>query len=311
MKIFKDNLFKNLQNVVEIKAKFQKVLLIYDENVTEIMITKIYETIKLNCVFNKVEINNLPKIEINNGYKLLVFACSAKNFFNLNFNFSDFICFFIPTDSNYLPFFINENNRLESKNNYLFLSENFIDEKIVFSCLFNRVVASLNAMIFDNTINLKQLDLMQITQKNLFDVLNEFENENFEDFKILKQLKLDYETLPIIDYILLLAFDTLATAIREKNLAITDIYKNLKNDYVKINKYYNLISSQVFIQVIDFNYVFLSNLLKQSLKTINNIFNLKNYFNGYNPQTIINNLKEYSKNADILFNYLFLFNVFG
>lgn len=311
MIIFKADLFANLQNVIEAKAKFQKVLLIYDEQVPSAELNKIANTIKTHCVFNQVFVDNITEAEIYNGYKLLVFFCSAKRFFKLNFNLADCINFFIPTDCNYLPFFVDSNFNLSTQNNYLFLSNNAIDENIIFSCLFNCVYSAFNALAFNSEIANKKLDLSHITQQSVLNLLQQFENEQFIDFKILKQLNLDYENLPMVDYFLLLALDAFTTSIKDNNLSLTDVYKNLKSDYAKINKFYSICENKTFLQAVNLNFFYLNALIKQCVGYLNKIFDITNIFNKRNVNNILSQLKNYATQDNLLLNYLFLYNVFG
>ena len=106
MKIYGDNLVEKLKQLVETKAKYQKVMLLFDENISSVEINKIYEEIKGFCVFNQACINTINKEEIYNGYKLIIFRCSVDNFLQCDLNKDEFICVFYPTDNFILPYFL-------------------------------------------------------------------------------------------------------------------------------------------------------------------------------------------------------------
>ena len=52
MKICIENKLQELKKIVQQKAKFQKVMLIFDESVSNIEISEIYNEIKEFCVYN-------------------------------------------------------------------------------------------------------------------------------------------------------------------------------------------------------------------------------------------------------------------
>ena len=69
-----------------IYAKYQKVMLLYDDSVSNIQIQEVYHSIKGICVYNQSEIASLDKNEIFNGYKLIIYFCSVDGFFNFYFD---------------------------------------------------------------------------------------------------------------------------------------------------------------------------------------------------------------------------------
>ena len=59
MKICNDEFYKEIKNIVQTKAKYQKVMLLYDENVSSIDIAKIYNSIKELCIYNQCNIDDI------------------------------------------------------------------------------------------------------------------------------------------------------------------------------------------------------------------------------------------------------------
>ena len=80
MKIINENPLKEIKNIVETKAKYQKVMFLFDDNVSNIKIREIYEEIKGFCVYNQANIKELEKEELFNGYSLIIFHCSIDSF---------------------------------------------------------------------------------------------------------------------------------------------------------------------------------------------------------------------------------------
>ena len=112
MQIIKDNFSNNLLEIVNKYAKYQKVMVVYDNSVNNANLLQIYELIGANCVFNKLNMTIEDYSELNNGYKLLIFLCEADSFINFEFDVGEFINVFIPTDNAVLPFFLKGNNFL-------------------------------------------------------------------------------------------------------------------------------------------------------------------------------------------------------
>ena len=52
MKICNDNPIKEIKNIVQEKAKYQKVMVLFDENVSNIETQSIYQEIKDICIYN-------------------------------------------------------------------------------------------------------------------------------------------------------------------------------------------------------------------------------------------------------------------
>lgn len=302
MEILKD--LNGLLNVVQKHAKFQKVLLCYDNQVANFNIMQIYQTIKEHCIFNQMSLQKLNFNELNNGYKLVIFLCSANSFLKANLNCADFVCIFMPTDSNILPFFVNQQNMLQT-NNFLFLKNAEMDINILFSVYFNRFYNYLKDMLFMQESNINfEFNIKAITQKSLLNLLNT-QTMEFVDLKLLKVCNIDYKFLPAIDCLLLQGFLWLTNAIRQNNLALVDVYKAMKDNLESVNYYYNLATDKVFLEIVNLNFFNLNQILTQSLQ-LTQILPLTEKL----TKTEFEKIKEFCKNDKNLLNYLYLYNFF-
>ncbi len=307
MQIIKDNFLLNLKNIINKNAKFQKVMLFFDKTVSNLNISKIYQEIKEICVFNKMEMENLNQQEIYNGYKLAIFCCSANSFKNLNLNLSEFINIFIPTDCGIMPFFLNENFILCNNNNYLFLTTNQVDVNVLFSIYFNKFYNYLKDIMFKQESNISfDFNISQITQLKILEMLQQENELEFIDVKFLNKFKMDYNNLPLIDFLLLNAFCVLINSLHENNVCLVDIYKSMKDEYKQIDKYYALANNCVFNQIVNLNFLCLKDVLNFSINKLKEFsFAIKL------DNNVVKNLKEFCKNEDNLLNYLYLYNIFG
>ena len=85
MKLCYDNPLKELKKIIEINAKYQKVMLLFDDSVSNVEIREVYDTIKQDCIYNQSNILELDDKEIFNGYKLIIYFCSADGFLKCDF----------------------------------------------------------------------------------------------------------------------------------------------------------------------------------------------------------------------------------
>ena len=137
MKICYENPLKEIKNTVEKKAKFQKVMLLYDDYVSNVQITEIYDSIRGFCVYNCCNIKNIDENEIYNGYKLVIFVCGVDSFLKCNLKKDEFINIFFPQDSAVLPYLLNDSNMIEKSENYLIIQNSNIDFVAMASLSFN------------------------------------------------------------------------------------------------------------------------------------------------------------------------------
>ena len=326
MKIFNKFDLNSFKNLVERHAKFQKVMLLFDENVSNLQIEKLHSAIKEICIFNKTYLQNLDKKEIYNGYKMLIFVCSANSFLKTDLNLDEFVNIFLPINFEILPFFIDNNNKisppnfgkedeinikngicLAEENNFIFINPG-IDIAIFYSYYFNNFFACLNNILSnENTPFDVNCRLDFITQKRMLQFLDV--KFKFEDVEILKQLNLDYKFLPYLDYYLLLAIYLLISAIKQHKLSMVDVYKLANNNDNLIDEIYAKFNNCNFYQLLNLNYYNLKDLLNFSLKNM-----LKIDLPPITEQEktfLLLQIKEFCKNSKTFFSYLYLFNIFG
>ena len=317
----------DFKTIVERYAKFQKVMLVYDDTVSQIDLQKLHECIKEICIFNKMFIQSLNDNEICNGYKLLIFVCSADSFLKINFSLEDYVNVFIPTSNEILPFFVNnefecqfaknldelalDNNANLNNTNFIFVNAG-IDENIFFSFYFNNFVHCLNSIFF----NMKEIVVASTNKGKIKDIeffslqteLNFLiDDVEYLDIKILKHLNLEYKFLPYIDYYLLLAFSVLISAIKQKSLNLVDVYKGAKENYNLIDNFYAKLNDNSFFQLLNLNFFNLKQILTTSFQ---NLCKLSlNAISFKDVKLILNGLKDYCKFDNGIFVYLYLFNI--
>ena len=310
MKIYNENPLKEIKNIVQLKAKFQKVMLLFDDNVSNLEIHAIYEEIKEMCIFNKVEINKINKDELFNGYRLIIFYCSAENYLKCEFNKEEFICVFVPVGSSILPFYLNLNNNVESKNNYLLMNKAKIDLNLLASIKFNMFYNYFKNLISgQNSIADFSLN-QEITQFNALNYLeNISENTFFVDIDIIKFHNIDYCDLILIDLILVDAFLLLIESVKEQNLMLVDVYKSMKDDCEMIEKFYRLSSNEIFIKLILLNYNCLHKYCENTKQKLIDLIGFCSVEQG-KIENLMQKIKNYAKNDNDLIAFLYLYNIF-
>ena len=297
------NDFNEIKNIVESRAKYQKVMLIYDEETSETEIIGVYEQIKEICMFNKMIINQDLE-EIYNGYKLLIFCVSSNSFLQFNYNIEEFVSVFIINEQNALPFYLDYASKKSLSERYLFSSKKILDIGAISSVKFNRFYNYLNELISYNYSQLK----LDFESNNYVDI-NTIENDFcFYDIEILKKACLSYDKVLIVDFLILCGFNCVINAISNNTLQLVDCYKSIKEDIQLIDKFYALQASNTFVKIIELNINFLSAYCN---KTKTEILNLLKDVNETEIVEILSKIKDYSKNENSLLNYLYLYNVFG
>lgn len=320
MKILYDSKLLELRNIIERCAKYQKVMLLYD-NVGEFDIYEIYESIQDICIFNKHDINNKKEsIQdiINNGYRALIFLTNVDAFLTADLDISDFINIFIPLSGSILPYCLKSDYRLKAEaNNYILLENAAIDVNILSSIYFNKFLTC-----FKNLLNMKSNSIdyfdfeTQITHSQIMEEINnkasseKFDFE-FEDVKILKNCDIDYASLPIVNYLLIAAISFVINSVKNHNLSIVDIYKAVGDDYKLIDKFYAMASNEMVLSLINLNYHFLSLACEKTKSKILDIIAL-----GVNNDThiideLLSKIKNYAKYDNGILGYLYLYNIFS
>ena len=134
MKVYFEN---SIKNIIEQKAKFQKVMLLFDESSLTGEINNIYEEIRDICVFNKCDISLVDENEVFNGYRLIIYYCSADNYLKINFNKNEFINVYILQDNKVLPFVLDDINNFSSLDNHIILKSKQVDLRMLASIYLN------------------------------------------------------------------------------------------------------------------------------------------------------------------------------
>ena len=310
MIVIKDDYCNKVFDLVEKHAKYQKVMLIYDDSVSNIINSEIYNKIKEICIFNQCKSSELNN-EIFNGYKMLVFVCSSDSFLNLNVNIDEFLNVFCSTDGNVFPFLINSNNKVNKNENYIITNKNVLDVSMMSSLIFNKffnLIKNLNCIdlgLADRNFCIDDIELEQT-----FKLENINENYEFVDLDILRKCALNYKSLPVIDMILIDAFLVVFQGIKQQQLSLVDIYKSCREDYDKVDKFYALFENENFSSVVKLNFSFLTGLLlkyKSKIKDCLDVVEL----DENEIQDVIIKVKNYCKNNNSILSYLYLFNIFG
>ncbi len=311
MNIYYESPIKEIKNIVQSKAKYQKVMLLFDDSISNIVISEVYESIKETCVYNQMNIKNIDKNEIYNGYRLIIYFCKTDSFLKCDFNRAEFINVYIPQDGAILPFFLNNENHIISSEDYLFLDRSKVDLNSISSFYFNsfynyfkNVKDGLNIGFLTN---LNQ----EISHVNILNFIKQLPSETFcVDVDILKHGNTAFKDLIFVDLVLIDAILTLITCVKNQNLMLVDVYKSAKEDDVMIEKFYKLYNNEIFTNIILLNYNCLYNYC---LKTKQKILDLIMFYEiDYEKiNSVIHDVKLYAKNSNDLIAYLYLFNIFS
>ena len=298
MNLIYSNNVEEIKKIVETKAKFQKVLLLHDDTVSTSEIDDIYNVIKNLCIYNQMDLNNIDNNELYNGYRIVIYLCNADNYLKTNINKAEFINVFMPRDKGLLP--------------YLFIDVNNFDTNIVLSLYLNKFYNYLKAMLTLQHTNLEYLSAdKEFTQ---FKVVEEIENlnEDFEflDIKILKFSNLEYKFLPLLDLILIDAFLCFILSVKRREYALVDVYKEVKDDYALIDKFYKMYNNDSIINLMTLNYNCLYNFCLKTKQKILDCYTLYDYDEN-KVNEIIKIVKEFAKQTDDVMAYLFLYNMFN
>lgn len=308
MEIFYKEQVKEIEKIVLKHAKYQKVMLLYDDSVSMIKINEIFSYIKPFCVFNKLEITeNLD--EVYNGYKMLIFMCGGDSFLKCDINLDEFINVFIPTDRALLPYYLNSNKQICNRENYIFLDKIKIDENVIPSILFNKFYDYLYDLIFtqNSCVNF-DFSKNEITTFQNLQIIDANKGLKISDIEILKQSNLSYSNLGLLDYLIITAFEIVINSIREQSLSLVDVYKISKDNNQYVDKLYAMFSNNPFQIIVALNYNSINTVLVQ---TKNQILNYLSFYQDENLEEILEKLKNYAKTSDGLIAYLYLYNVFG
>ncbi|MBR2970100.1 MAG: hypothetical protein IKC49_03495, partial [Clostridia bacterium] len=155
MNIIVDRELSNLRELVADRAKYQKVMLLYDQNISNIEINDIYREIREDCIFNQMDISNIDYNVIYNGYKLLIFYCSTNSFLSLDIRLDEFENIFIPIDQAILPYYLDMNYRRRDSNDILIVKNYCTNRHMTASVNLNNFLHYLKSFF---VINIYDID---------------------------------------------------------------------------------------------------------------------------------------------------------
>ncbi len=312
MKIYYEVNVEEVRKIIIAKAIYQKVLLIYDETTSKTEIDEIYEQIKDICIYNRQNIHTLDMNEVYNGYRLLIFYCSAENFLKNSFDRSEFVNIYCVKDRWFLPYFLSvKNELLLNDKNYLMIENKDVDISIIASLNFNMFYNYLLNLINGEDYYKFSYSPKEITQQNIISYLNNLNsNMIFLDIDILKQQGMNYKDLFIIDIMILDAMILFFESIKNNEVMMVDVYKASKIDFDKIDKFYKFSKNVNLLNLIILNYNCLYNYC---LKTKENVLELMKLcdVDYLNIDELFEKLKLYSKNDNDVMGYMYFYNIFG
>lgn len=298
-----------LKDIIIKTARYQKVMLLYDNSASSSALMDIYSSIREDCIFNKMSVaENLS--EVYNGYKAIIYLGGADGFLHLGINLDEFVCIVVPQDVSLLPYFLNENCMVSCGKRYLLIQASNFDISPICSLVFNNYYNYLNDLVFKQFSNINfNFNFTQITQRKILEsIINAPTDYLFYDIKLLKACKIPYRLLPILDYILMCAFNCMVECVHGNNLCLVDVYKAFNNNYELLDRYYAMINNGVVVHIMQLNFSMLSLVGK---KTSQEILKFVERVSANEIEIILSKLKEYSKTSGDILNYLYLYNMFA
>ena len=311
MKVYISNQIKNLISLVNEKAKYQKVLMLHDNSVSNLDINNLFYSIKELCVFNKMELNNVDEKEFYNGYKMLIFYCDASNLINFNLNREEFINIYIPTTRFIFPFFSN-NLTLLTKNSFLLLNSSVPDINFISCLYFNNFINYSHSLLNFQAVEFNEFDEQELNMTSILNVINNIKQPLFfTDLEICKNTKLNANDLCLLHLILINAFIAFITSIKNNQLGLIDIYKVAKENFNLIDKCYSIFFNETFYNSVILNFNCLYNATIKTKNQILKLLALNNDIPSKNVNIIIDKVKNYLKTSNCKLSFLYFFNVFG
>lgn len=302
----------SLTNIVESKAKYQKVMLIYGDTISQSYLDNICNEIKNICIFNKNTINKIEEDELNNGYKLIIWICTADEFLKVDISRSEFINVYLPQDNYFLPFFANNVCNIKRVDDFLIIKGNTIDTTIKSSFYLNNFYKYLLDVLAVNENEFESIFQKDITTKTVVSELQScLENCKMLDLEILKKQNISCEFLPLIDLILVDAFLILISSIKSNKLTMVDIYKSVKGEEMLIDKFYAMSNNKTLINLIILNYHCLYNACLKSKEKILDSFNISKPVLREDVENIIDKVKNFCKYSLNIECCLYIFNLFS
>lgn len=312
MKILYNNRLQEIKNIIQTKACYQKVMIIYDDTVSNHELQDIYNEIKEYCIYNQTSSLSVDEQEIYNGYRAIIYLCSVDSFLKLNFNKEEFINIFCASKRELLPYFLNQDNKVVLNENYLLLDDSHVDANMLVSIYFNQFYNYLFNLVNMTNLNFDfSYRLNEVTQFNVMQLIESADKDfMFLDVEILKKTNLEYKDIALIDLMLIDAFLLLIVSIKQQNFMLVDVYKSAKDDDLMIEKYYRLYNNDVFRNIVMLNYNCLYNYCLKTKQKICEMLSMLEVDKS-KVDFVFSQLKNYTKQSDNLTSYLYLFNVFN
>ena len=299
--------YDELLPIVEQHAKFQKVMLIFDNFTSNLTLQNIQNQIKEVCIFNKTSISSPNINEVYNGYKMLIFCCEPESFLKLNLNLSEFVCVVI-NNSAYLPFSVNPNNNICETNMIMLPNKSSVDKPAYASLYFNEFYNYARNLYTQQDDDFT-LQITELSPRQLVSVLNSLPADfTFIDVDILRKSNLNYECLPLIDFCLITGFETLFSCVKQHSLEMTDLYKSIRTDQQLIDKFYALAQNDALLTIVELNFNELTSKIKHAKK---HILSFMPTFTTETLKQVVEQVKDYAKDTSSIINYMFLYDVFN
>lgn len=307
------NKFDAIKNIILQKSRYQKVMLLYDDNVSQYNISQLLNIIKEDVIFNKMHISSIDECELNNGYKTIIYFCCADSYLKLNIDKREFINIFCPIGPCLLPFFSSKDSCLcKCKDDYMIVAERNFDVNMLSSLCFNMFYNYCKNLLTQQS---KAFDFSmvsrEINQNNLFDIICQLD-EDFElvDIQILKTCNISCEQSALLHLIILNGFLTLINSMKTESLMLVDVFKSAQENENEIDKFYTMYYTDSFTNLVLLNF---NNLLKHCVGIKQKVRDcLKAFdFSMIDAEKIIQEVKGFARKDNGIIGYLYLFNVFG
>lgn len=302
----------NILKIVENKAKYQKVMLIYDDSINNVYLDDFLRSFRNICIVNAMNINCIDEGELYNGYRLIIWLCEVDSFLTNNVKRNEFVNIYCCTSNTSLPYFINENNLFEKTNDFLLIRQESVDLNLLSSLYFNnfcnyfiRLVTAQQTK-YNNTFFRKE-----ITAKDLLLEMDKTQNNlKFYDIEILKSEKICVENLQLVELVIVDAILIFLNAMKNKELELVDFYKEIKHDERLIDKCYAYINNDILKNLINLNFFCIYNTCQETKTRILEVLQVSNAFKLDNVNSLVNKIKNYCKHCNELFCLLYIYNVF-
>ena len=241
----------NLKELTQKFSKYQKVLLVYSSLASDDEVNSIYEAIRGEVVFNKIQLELFSSELISDGYRMVIFLCSGSELLNINYSSEEFINIYIPLKNEILPFY----SLIKSEDRgYILFKNNDLDIFVYCFLEFHKIMFKLysfketNIELWTN-YNYDDLDLV-----NSIKALNQnIYKSKMIDIDFIKYFNLDYSTLACVELIILNGYKRLILDIASNCLKMVDVFKFHKDDTFLVDKLYKVFSNTNFIRLLRLN----------------------------------------------------------